>query len=111
MYPESKTDSLMEQMQVEAAISELVELALTYWLPLARDSVLAAAEPPPDPTGAADQDAQWNYLVDALILYGVGIIAADAYAKAFDLLTGVPRKQTTAPRRCHPLRWGKLGRL
>lgn len=90
MYPESKAASLLEQMETERAISDLVEIALELWLPLAESAVLSAAAPPPDPTGAADQDAQWNYLVDAVILYGIGIIAADAYRKAFEGLTGFP---------------------
>lgn len=90
MYPESKAASLLEQMETERAISDLVEIALELWLPLAESAVLSAAAPPPDPTGAADQDAQWNYLVDAVVLYGIGIIAADAYRKAFEGLTGFP---------------------
>ena len=90
MYPESKESSLLEQLLTERAISELVESALELWLPLASDAVLQAAAPPPDPTAAADVDGQWKYLVDALILYGVGIIAADAYSKAYTVMTGVP---------------------
>lgn len=90
MYPESKESSLLEQLLAERAISDLVESALELWLPLAEAAVLQAAAPPPDPSAAADQDAQWDYLVDALILYGVGIIAADAYSKAYTVMTGVP---------------------
>lgn len=90
MYPESKESALLEQLLTERAISDLVELALEIWLPRAESAVLAAAPPPPNASAAAEQDAQWNYLVDALILYGVTIIAADAYAKAQEALTGVP---------------------
>jgi hypothetical protein len=90
MYPESKESALLEQLLTERAISDLVELALEIWLPRAESAVLAAAPPPPNASAAAEQDAQWNYLVDALILYGVTIIAADAYAKAQEVLTGVP---------------------
>lgn len=91
MYPESKESSLREQMLTEAAISDLTELALQLWLPLAEKAVLhAAAAPPPDPSAAVEQDAQWDYVVDALILYGVGILAADAYDKAYTAITGAP---------------------
>lgn len=91
MYPESHESALLEQLLCERAISDLTELALELWLPLAEKAVLqATAAPPPDPTAAADQDGQWSYLVDALILYGVGIIAADAYDKAFAAISGAP---------------------
>lgn len=90
MYPESKESALVEQLITERAIAELVEAALELWLPRAEAAVLQAAAPPPDPTAAADQDAQWEYLVDALVIYGVGIIAADAYDRAYTALAGVP---------------------
>lgn len=90
MYPESKESSLAEQLASEEAISALTTIALELWLPLAQSAVLAAAPPPPNPNGAAQDNAQWNYLVDGLILYGIGIIAADAYAKAQEFLTGAP---------------------
>lgn len=90
MYPESNEMALAETLMTEAAISDFVELALKLWLPLAEAAVLQASAPPPDPTAAVEQDAQWDYLVDAIILYGLGIIAADAYAKAQAALTGVP---------------------
>lgn len=89
MYPESNESALVEQLLCERAISDLTELALELWLPGAERAVLQAAAPP-DPTAAADQDSQWDYLVDAVILYGVGIIAADAYDKAWTAITGVP---------------------
>jgi hypothetical protein len=90
MYPESRESALLDQLVTERAISDLVQVALALWLPLAERAVLAAAPPPPDPTAAADESAQWEYLVDALVIYGVGIIAADAYQKAYVALTGVP---------------------
>lgn len=92
MYPESTESALAEQLHAERAISDLVELALELWLPLAEKAVLqAAASPPlPDPTAAADASAQWDYLVDALIVYGIGIVAADAYMAAYRALTGAP---------------------
>lgn len=89
MYPESKESALLDQLLTERAISDLVEMALELWLPRAEAAVLAAAPPPPDATAAADESGQWDYLVDALIIYGVSIIAADAYMKAYHALTGV----------------------
>lgn len=89
MYPESKESALLDQLLTERAIWDLVELALELWLPRAEGAVLAAAPPPPDATAAADESGQWDYLVDALIIYGVGIIAADAYMAAYRALTGV----------------------
>lgn len=101
MYPKSNEVALLEQLETERAISDLVGIALELWLPLAEDSVLrAAAEPPPDPAAAADKEAQWDYLVDALILYGIGIVAADAFDKAYRALTGV---QLAAGRTAVPL--------
>lgn len=91
MYPKSNESALLETLEAERAISDLVEVALELWLPLAERSVLqAAGEPPPDPTAAADQEAQWNYLVDALVLYGIGIIAADAFDRAYTAITRTP---------------------
>jgi len=90
MYPESKESALLDQLLTERAISDLTEAALALWLPLAEAAVLQAAAPPPDASAAADESAQWDYLVDALVMYGVGIIAADAYSKAYRALTGVP---------------------
>lgn len=90
-YPESNEASLEEQFSTEAAIADLTEAALALWLPLAEAAVLrAAAEPPPNPAAAAHDSGQWDYLVDGLILYGIGIIAADAYDKAWAAMTGVP---------------------
>ena len=90
MYPESKESALLDQLLTERAISDLTEAALALWLPLAEAAVLQAAASPPDASAAADESAQWDYLVDALIMYGVGIIAADAYSKAYRALAGVP---------------------
>lgn len=90
MYPESTEAALLEQTLTEQAITDMAELALELWLPLAEKAVLQAAAPPPDPSAAAEPDAQWNYLVDAVVLYGVGLIAADAYDKAYTALTGEP---------------------
>ena len=90
MYPESNEAALLEQFDTETAIADLVEIALELWLPLAEQSVLQAAAPPPDPTAAADKDAQWDYLVDALILYGIGVLAASAFDRAFTAITGAP---------------------
>lgn len=101
MYPKSNEVALLEQLEAERAISDLVDIALELWLPLAERAVLqAAAEPPPDPTAAADVEEQWSYLVDALVLYGIGVIAADAYDRAYTVMTGV---QLAAGRAALPL--------
>lgn len=90
MYPPSRDAALLQQLETERAITELVELALEIWLPLAEKSVLHAAAPPPDPGAAAEQDAQWDYLIEAIVLFGIGIIAADTIAKAYRAITGAP---------------------
>lgn len=90
MYPTSNEVALLQQLETERAIADLVEIALEIWLPLAQDAVLqAAAEPPPDPTAAADTEAQWDYLIDALVLYGISIIAAHVFDTAYRAITGV----------------------
>lgn len=88
MYPESNAKALLQQVEVEAAISDLVEIALELWLPLAENAVLQAAAPPPNPEAVGEPEAQWNYLVDALILYGVSMIVADTVGASYSALTG-----------------------
>lgn len=90
MYPASVHEALAETLSTERAITALTELALELWLPLAEDAVLQAAAPPPDPSAAADKQAQWTYLVDAVVVYGIGILAADAFDRAFTAMTGAP---------------------
>lgn len=90
MYPSSKQRALVQQMETEAAISDLVDLALELWLPIAEAAVLQAAAPPPDPDAVAQPEAQWNYLVDGLIIYGASMIAAHTVGEAYESLTGVP---------------------
>jgi hypothetical protein len=77
MYPRSNEDALVEQLNAERAISDLVELALDVWLPLAEST-------------DSNQSDQWEYLVDAVVLYGISILAADAYDQATAALTGEP---------------------
>lgn len=90
MYPESRERALVDQLDTERAITELTEIALELWLPLAEASVLHAAAPPPDAGAAAEQDAQWEYLVDAVLIYGISMIAANAAAKAYRAMADAP---------------------
>lgn len=89
MYPPSQAQALLDQLETERAISELMDYCLELWLPLAEAEVLrAAGEPPPDPNGAADAEPQWQYLMEAVMLYGIGLITAHATDKAYTGLTG-----------------------
>lgn len=89
MYPPSQAQALLDQLEAERAISELMEYCLELWLPLAETEVLrAAGEPPPDPNGAADAEPQWQYLMEAVLLYGIGLLTAHATDKAYTGLTG-----------------------
>lgn len=87
MYPRSNEAALLEQLETERAITDLVELSLEIWLPLAEAAVVSPGTPP-DPSNAADADGQWDYLVDAVILYGISLAAADAYDRAYEAVTG-----------------------
>lgn len=92
-YPESRADALNETLEDEAAIAALVELCLELWLPLAQDAILAAVDPPPpDATAVADVSTAWDYLVDALIIYGVYLLAANALDAAYTAITTVQLK-------------------
>jgi hypothetical protein len=77
-------------MATERAVSELAEICLELWLPSTEAAVLraAAVEPPPDTSAAGDAAHQWDYLVDAVIVYGIGIIMADTIGDAFSALSG-----------------------
>lgn len=90
MYPPSPERALLESMEAERAISDLIGIALELWLPLAESSALRAAAPPPDPEAVAEQEAQWNYLVDAVVLYGVALVAAHAVDTAHTAIAGIP---------------------
>ena len=89
VYPATEAAGLLHQLEAERSLSDLTHAALRIWLPLSESAVLSAA-PPPDPTAASDQDAQWDYLVDGLILYGVYLIAADAYDRMYTAVVGTP---------------------
>lgn len=89
MYPPNHAAALLDQLETERAIAELMEYCLELWLPVAEAGVLTAAgEPPPDPSGAADADSQWAYLMEAVMLYGIGLLTAHATDKAYTALTG-----------------------
>lgn len=97
MYPSDNAAALLEQLQTERAITDLVELSLDIWLPLAEAAVVPEGSAPVDPSAAADESAQWDYLVDAVILYGISLLSADAYDRAYEALTGevLPISETT----------------
>lgn len=89
MYPPSPARALATQLATERAISELAQICLDEWLPRAESAVLrAAAEPPPNPAAASDTQHEWDYLVDAVIVYGIGLITAHAISTAYSALTG-----------------------
>lgn len=85
-YPPSHAAALLEQLETERAITELAEIALAEWLPLARAAVQSA--PALDPTAVAEVDGEWEFLVDEVILYGIGVIAAIAFERAYLTLHG-----------------------
>lgn len=91
-YPPSRDAAQRAQRDAEDAITALADLALELWLPIAADTPLtaAAAEPPPDPAAAGEKQAQWEYIVGAVVVFGIGIIAADTFDKAYTALTGAP---------------------
>lgn len=89
MFPATRERALLDQLETERAITDLAELALEIWLPLAERSVLHAAAPP-DPGAAAEQEEQWNYLVEAVIIYGIAMIGAHTAATAYRALAGAP---------------------
>jgi hypothetical protein len=90
MYPKSKQAALLQQLETEQAIEDLVEIALGLWLPIAEADVLRAAAPPPDPEAVGQSDAQWDYLLEAVVILGLGYIAAYTAGQAYETLAGVP---------------------
>ena len=89
MYPTNHAAALVDQLEAERAIAELMDYAIGLWLPLAQAHVLTAAgEPPPDPNGAADVEQQWNYLMETVVLFGIGLITANAIDRAFEAISG-----------------------
>lgn len=92
MYPPSKPDARALHEDTEAAIATLAQYCMDLWLPLVESAVLAAAPPEPDadPTAVEDVDAQWQYLVDAVLMYALAIVAMDAMRTAYSSFTTVP---------------------
>jgi hypothetical protein len=89
-YPSSTTRALATHMATERAVAELAEMCLQLWLPSTEGAVLraSAVELPPDATAVADTQHQWDYLVDTVLIYGIGIVMAHTISDAFSVLTG-----------------------
>lgn len=98
MYPPSKPDARALHEDTEHAISTLAHYCMDLWLPLVESAVLAAAppEPPADPSAVEDVDSQWQYLVDAVLVYALAVIAADAMRTAYSSLTTIPMRTADA---------------
>lgn len=92
MYPPSKPDARALHEDTEAAIATLAQYCMDLWLPLVESAVLAAApsEPAADPEAVEDVDDQWQYLVDAVLMYALAIVAMDAMRTAYSSFTTVP---------------------
>lgn len=79
MFPSSKNEALLRQLETEAAIRDLTLTAYEYWLPFLEANVfppLTAASPPPDPNGANRSAKWWRLFLDNLIIPGIGYIWA-----------------------------------
>jgi len=94
MYPPTKDAARSLHETTETALAVLAEYCLDLWLPLVQDAVLAAApvEPDADPEAVEDVDSQWQYLVDAVLVYALALIAIDAMRTAYSTFTAVPMK-------------------
>lgn len=96
MYPPTKDAARSIHTTTEAALADLTQLCLDLWLPMVEKAVLAAGEPAADPQAAEDVESQWQYLVDAVIIYALAVIAMDAMRTAYSSLTTVPMKTAEA---------------
>lgn len=98
MYPPSKPDARALHEDTESAIATLAQYCMDLWLPLVESAVLAAAPPEPaaDPDAVEDVDAQWEYLVDAVIIYALALIAMNTMQTAYSTFTTVPLKTAEA---------------
>lgn len=113
MYPPSKREALLWQLQTEKVIADLTMTAYRLWLPHVEMAVLspsssstsmvssAPSELPPDPGGVSMTQAIWEFVLDSVLLRGVGLIYAIELLRAFTALSddgeGVPAESTGAP--------------
>lgn len=80
MYPPSKREALLGQLQSEKAIADLSMLSYRNWLPSVQAamfrSLTAAAEDevPPDPNAIPETQPVWDFLLDNALLYGLGLL-------------------------------------
>jgi len=95
MWPEPG-EALDRTIEVEDAVADLYAEALRRWAPTARAAVLpsltaaAGDQPPPDPNAVASTQDAWDAIAAAVILTGLGLVWAVAYAEAADAL-GIER--------------------
>lgn len=102
MYPASKREALLAQLQAEAAIQQLTMAAYEYWLPSVRAAVdpsMTAAARPPDPYGVGETTARWLSVLDNLILKGIGYLYAREFLNVFRSRSATlpPRPDIAAP--------------
>src|SRR3954470_16876922 len=96
MYPPTKDAARSTHATTEAALAELTRYCLDLWLPLVENAVLAAAEPSADAQATTDVESQWQYLVDAVVVYALVLIAMDAMRTAYSSLTTLPLRTAEA---------------
>lgn len=96
MYPPSKREALLWQLQTEKAIQDLAMAAYELWLPRVAmamtPTVLAGAldDLPPDPNQIPLTQGVWDYVMDNLLLEGLGMIYGQELADAFVAMGGEP---------------------
>jgi hypothetical protein len=102
MYPPSKREALLAQLQAEAAIQQLTMAAYEYWLPsvqAAVDPSMTAAARPPDPHGVGDTTARWLSALDNVILKGISYLYGREFLNVFRSRNATlpPRPDIAAP--------------
>lgn len=94
MYPRTKREALLAQLQTERAITELTMAAYRLWLPHVETAVTPALVAdagdmlPPDPNGVGRTSGVWTYTLDNMLVYGIGLIFAAEFLDAYADLTG-----------------------
>lgn len=93
MYPPSKREALLGQLQAEKAIEDLTMYCYRLWLPGVNMAVfpsLTAAgeeeELPPDPNGIPETTPVWEFLLDEALLYGLGLLYGAEFLAVFAAL-------------------------